>query len=454
MKKQWLLYIALVSLMFVNASCMDDDDSSSTQLTPYTLLNSFSIGDLTSYENDVTDEGKDTIVSNVVVGTSYPFIIDQKRQEVYNPDSLPMGTDVTAVTVSVNSDGVAYIYVDSLETFVYISSSDSLDFTEPRRLLVQSLDAQYTREYKVWLNVHNVDPDAMQWVSAVAPDVQKPMRALAFGGKMLLFGEDADGMPVLSESSLDDVVWSATVALTTLPTTAHLLSLQKFADALYVVADGSLYCSTDGINWNIVSTGAVFESLLFSSSDALWAVVDGSLAYTTDGTSFVKTETLPQEFPVENISSAVYPLLTNPFISRYLLMGYAKDENISYPVVWSKLSNEKSWTQYPVDEDVAFRCPAFENLTMLRYDASLYAFGGKAQVGEETILPFETFYISIDNGLTWEPSDNKKIFLPSQLVGCNAPYVSTVDENNRIWIILGGDDAAVWRGAINRLIFE
>jgi hypothetical protein len=34
------------------------------------------------------------------------------------------------------------------------------------------------------------------------------------------------------------------------------------------------------------------------------------------------------------------------------------------------------------------------------------------------------------------------------------PFVVTVDSNNVIWIVTGGDDKAVWKGLINRLGFK
>ncbi len=451
MKKQWFIYI-LISLMFINVSCTDDSNGDADLLSPYTSLNSFSIGDLISYRDDVTAEGKDTVISSVVVGASYPFIIDQKSKEVYNPDSLPLGTNIKGVLANVKSDGVAFIYVDTLETFVYFSSSDSLDFTKPRRLLVQSLDGQYSQEYKVSLNVHKTDPDAMHWESSVAPNIAEPVRVIAYNDKMLVYGKDAEGVLVVAESPLDITSWSTSVALTTLPASAQLSSMQYFNDMLYVVADAGLYSSNDGVNWSTVAADIPFETLLTSSSNSLWAVANGSLVYTTDSKSFVETTALPKEFPVENVSSLVYPLLTNPFISRYILVGYAKERIPAYPVVWSKLSTEDTWVQYPADENEAYHCPSFENMTVLRYDGCLYAFGGKAQVGETTISPFEAFYISKDNGLTWHRLNDEKVVIPSQLKGVDAPYAATVDENNRMWIVLGGENGVVWRAAINRLL--
>ena len=454
MKKQWFIYIALLSLMFLGVSCMNDDDKNTVDLSPYASLNSFSVADMLMYTDAVTAEGKDTVVKQVVVGINYPFIIDQKNLEVYNPDSLPLGTDVTGVNVSVQSDGVVFIYVDSLETFVYLSSTDSLNFTKPRRMLVQSLDGEHSKEYKVRLNVHKADPEAMSWTNVVAPNIVEPMRALAFGGKMLVLGKNPDGALLVAESPMDIVEWSEPIEITTLPLSAQLSSVQQFNDVLYAVADGVLYSSTDGSNWSAVVADGAFETLLTASSESLWAVVDGSLAYTNDGTSFAKTIALPEQFPTENVSSAVYPLVTNPFISRYLLIGYAKDRTPAYPVVWSRLSTEDNWIQYPADEEEAYRCPAFENMTVVRYDNSLYAFGGKATIGETAISSFESFYASKDNGLTWMPLNNKKVFIPAQLKGVEAPYASAVDDENRIWIIVGGDNATVWHAAINRLLYN
>lgn len=455
MKKQWTIYIALLSLMFVNISCLGDDDEE-VLVSPYVSLRSFSIGNLKAYSAGQTTAGKDTVTSSLVVSSLYSFIIDQKNCTVYNPDSLPLGTDVTGVLANVESDGVAYVYVDSLEAYIYHQATDSIDFTTPRRFLIASLDGLYAQEYTVQLNVHKVDPDMMSWESMPVSEIVHPMRVIEKSGCVHLFGKNDEGSLFLSTMAPDGLgEWSSPVAITTLPATAKLQSVQLFNDNFYAVADGALYSSADGVLWNKTASENSFEALFAASDIHLWAVADGSLACSTDGVNFEHTEPLPSDFPLYNTSVAIYPLQTNPHILRYTLVGYSDEQCATSPAVWSILSTEKKWAKYSsISSKKEYQCPAFKNLTVLHYNERLYAFGGAASDNGTMIEPFEAFYTSYDNGLTWRRQNDNKIVLPTQLKGVEADYVATVDSKNNVWIIVGGDDKAVWRGAINRLKFE
>lgn len=455
MKRYLSALLTICTVALTATSCFDDDDDT-TVIYPYAALKSFSIGSLKAYTRSTTAEGKDTLLSTTVNGYLYPFAIDQKNRVVYNPDSLPLGTDVSKVTTGVSCDGIAYIYEenDSVQMYNLLSSSDSLDFTTPRRLLVASTDGNYALEYTVSLNVHTVDPDAMYWEKLQpAPQVQ-PKRLLPFDGKMLLIGLMDDGTPASSFATIEEgIEWSSTVVLS-LPETADLEAVQHFGNTLYVTAAGALYTSSDGENWNKANLAGNIEKLISASAaeGKMWAVVDGCLAYTTDGTSFVTVGDVPKDFPLHNVTSAVYPIVTNNNIIRSVLVGYPNVES-KEPCVWSRLSVEDGWMQLIPSGGTEFSCPALHSLSMLRYDNRLLAFGRAGNADGTSIKAFSVLYFSRDNGLTWEPYDNGKMALPEALRGVDAPYASAVDAEQYLWIVTGGDNPSVWRGIINRLAF-
>jgi hypothetical protein len=87
-------------------------------------------------------------------------------------------------------------------------------------------------------------------------------------------------------------------------------------------------------------------------------------------------------------------------------------------------------------------------LAIFSYDGSLFAFG----------TPFDSFWQSMDHGLTWRWCDsfaddysthNNFMQFPDGLKGRDLDFTYALDSYGGIWIMTC--DGQVWRGAINRL---
>ena len=131
MKQIRILYVLLAAVM-VLASCSKTDDSSTT-LYSDAAITAFTLGTMTRVDGDA---------KKTYAGSAYQFFIDQKARVVYNVDSLPIGTDVTAVycAVSTLNNGLAMLVDHTTETMSYHSSSTPVDFTEPRKFRIYSSD--------------------------------------------------------------------------------------------------------------------------------------------------------------------------------------------------------------------------------------------------------------------------------------------------------------------------
>lgn len=441
-------FMALLGVAIVSCS---DDDNTSIDLSPYASLRAFSIDNLKAYNTIVASDGSDSVAVSTVYGSAYSFVIDQKNFQVYNSDSLPVGTDVKKVKVEIESDGFIYLYDDVLQDFLPYNSADSINFTSPRRFMIESTDGKIKREYSVRLDVRKINPDNFYWQSADVPAVYEPLRMLQLGDDMILWGKNIDGELVCSKKHLTvNSVWSEALSISTLPQSADLKSVQLFGSFLYAVAEDELYVSTDGISWNKSIAEGDFGAV-FAASDAagkMWAVLDGNLSYTTEGDAFTSVEPFPEEFPLKNISSVAYPLKTNSDIIRSVLVGNKSAD--ARPTVWSVLATEKAWTQYSYPYD-KYQCPALENLSVLYYDDKLFAIGGTGTYEGEPVEAFQKFFVSKNNGVVWLPSA-RNIFPPVELKGYDAPFAAIVDNDGWMWIVVGGDSPSAWCGGLNRLL--
>lgn len=452
-----LCLIALATMMFL-ASCLESDGAFSEVYSPYAVLRSVSIGDIDTKYIVKDKDGNDSTVVKTVNGEQYPFTINQETCEAYNVDSLPVGTDITKVVTNMSCDGVAYLYVDSLQSYELLVATDSFDYTTPLKVLIASTDGTYAREYKISINVHTVDPNQLCWskVSENPASSSTAVRMSLKDRKLFLFGCDADGAFFLSTSTASSAVSWESRSVTGLPQFPNMNSLVQYAGKFYIAADGKIYSSSDGEAWENVPCEANVKTL-FAASDkdnVIWAVTNDSLAVANDVASgFTAVQPLSDKFPLYDLSTVILPLRTNLNINRYLLVGCPQQGQYSQPQLWSKLSNEKKWVNYAPSSYNTKLCPSLESLVVLPYDDKLYAIGGKGTVAGEKVDALSAMYVSNDNGLTWLAADEDNLSLPSELAGVDAPFAAFVDDNGNIWLAVCGEKGAIWRGRLNKYDF-
>jgi hypothetical protein len=183
----------------------------------------------------------------------------------------------------------------------------------------------------------------------------------------------------------------------------------------------------------------------------MWVASDDALLASSDGVAFDRMGDLPAGFPVSGVSIVSSQLKHYKELIRYTVIGYPASG--AKATVWSRLSNENEWVKFE-NEGNLNPCPSLKGLSVIGYDDFLYALGGAGDVNGVKVQPLSSFYISKDNGITWKSPTGFYQRLPKELVGHDVPFVVTVDSNNVIWIVTGGDDNAVWKGLINRLGFK
>ena len=197
----------------------------------------------------------DSVLANL---DSVFFTIDLNNAPIFNADSLPVGTDVSKLVVKVNTTSVGGVELivprpgmtDSVYNYL-ANQHDSIDFSHgPVTLRITSQDRMLTRDYRVSVNVHLIQPDSLSWnltqqsplpTTLTAPTVA---RAVEFGGKTVVVSADAAGNACVATADNPSDRW--TTASATLPAGADVMSLAAGADALYMTtASGELYTAAD-----------------------------------------------------------------------------------------------------------------------------------------------------------------------------------------------------------------
>lgn len=441
----------------IATSCLDNDVveyeySSNASITGFSIVDSI----VTQYETVI--DGKDTTLSTAVIGTDYPFVIDQNEGLIYNMDSLPMGTDISKVVVNITADTYGiYIVAESDSLW---EEGDSLNFENPIYFKVIAETGVFGRRYKAQINVHQQDPDVLVWEKVennINPNIQA-QKAIYFNGSIYVFTEQGSQTAVTMTNDPKGKTWTALTEID-IPAKADYTSAMAWGKQLYILAEKKLYTSSNGINWDEVETETSISKLLSNvyteSTQKLFAIsADNYYIESEDGINWVQHKTMPNEFPIKNISSVTYTLDTNSKIHRSVLIGENNIATDTTTIVWTKLNSEKEWIGLTFDNNT-HACPKFKNSSLIHYNNKLYTFGGPGQYYEK-LDAFDALYESNDNGISWQKSSEKEIF-PEEFKNlyhkANGNYSCVIDENQFIWIIWS-QSGEIWKGRINKLGFN
>jgi len=446
------LFIAACTI----TSCLDTDD---TEFVPSqdASIKAFAIKDsiITYYDTKV--DGKDTTLSTAVVGSHYPFVIDQLEARIYNPDSLPVGTDVSKVVIDVTVDGFSLV-IEAEQDSVW-QAEDSLNFENPIKFKVMAQTGTFGRVYTAQINVHQQKPEKMTWqkMDSNFPSIQA-QKAIHANGNIYVFAEQENQVAVTTTATNDGKTWTPLQDIN-LPAKADYSSVMFWGNSFYILADKELYTSSDALNWNKVETTQTIARLLanIDTEDCkklMAADEDNNYIESEDGINWSLIGALPEGFPKAQTSFASYTLVTNEDINRVVLLEHNEEKTDSVTSAWMKLDNENSWSELECDKK-GVACPRLENAALIRYNNKLYTFGGTGQ-RNKAYQPFSYFFESEDNGISWKVVTSHML-IPDEFEelyeSAKGQFSYIVDDKHFIWI-MWGEIGEVWRGRINKLGFD
>ena len=272
----------LISASLLFASCLGNDDDTETANYADMAITQFTLSALNRYTASTsTTTGNDTILKTAVTASNYYMAIDQLNLRIYNQELLPVGTDLKHVLVSITTKNSGVVAIKSLtsDSLRWYSSTDSIDFTQPRTFRVFAINGKGSRDYVVTLTASETTGTTFEWQrKAQRPDLQgwTSDRLVAF----------ADSVALVSEGTLVK------------GTTA------------YRINGGMLEQSADLLSWQSVGSATNLLQLVAQGTKELFALTtDGKMVHTyNDGLTW-EEETLdadPSLLPVESLASATW----------------------------------------------------------------------------------------------------------------------------------------------------
>lgn len=458
-KMKLKLFIAFpLFLAFISLTSCGTDSTTTTD----TVLSSDA--QITSYKI-VADKNK-----GINLGQTF-FTIDQQSNQIYNADSLPVGTKVDSLmaTISFASASKVQVQYEGKE-FKDFKTTDSLNYKKPFKMKVVAYNGTDEKIYTIKLNVHTVDPEAMPWTQLTTTAWNSTSylnsKTVALRGEFVSYLNTTSGMICFKSTATDGVQW--VLKSNNIPTDANLESITLFNDKLYVnTVSGSLYSSDNGENWVKASTetgfAAILGTLIDNSNVKRILVVKSAANNTystfasTDGTAFTACGdgVLPDDFPIKGFSAIQNVVSGTNRLT--ILVGRDKNNQLLGTVQQFYWDLDGLRSGYNINNHFVWFRPR-EGANAFLYDGKLVLTCGQSQTKK-----LKDTWVSKDHGVSWTNADS--IITQSQDTIARYPSAfvarsnasAVVDANNNIWMFGGDTDATyfdVWRGRINRLGFK
>ena len=450
MKSKFLAFIALVAATLSLSSCLNSDETV-VEYTNDTAITGFSLGKLGRYMK--TTAGKDTLIADKVNGANYKFYIDQVNLQIYNVDSLPTKTRTAAVLATISSKNSSPIFImnkncpEKIDSATYYSSTDSIDFSQPRMVRVynNSLNAYVT--YTVKVNVHQQEGNEFNWQAKAQFNEQlaalSDLKVLALGNHIYVFGKTLGEMKIYKSAASDGNNWAEVTANQTFAAVDYQNAVQM-GDQLYILSDGKVYASADAVTWNLVGKDSQLKQLVGASSKYLYAFTATGISVSKNKGATWTAQKIDAKYdllPTQNLSMSVSGIASVKDAENVLLLG-TRDSSYGDTIatIWTHVADyarnapEYAWNYMDVDANQAKNMlPMMSEVITCAADTGYVALGSNGN-----------WYKSKDNGLTW--AVDSLITLPAEFKANTGRFGFCRDNNHFYWVIRNG---YVWKGRYN-----
>lgn len=360
------------------------------------------------YLGKTSDGTKDSTYATTIAGSNYKFYIDQTAGKIYNADSLPVGTKISAALVSITAkQSSPLLWVlkgkDNKDSLAYYSSSDSVDFSKPKEIRVYNNDYSAYRTYTITVNVHKEGPDSFVWHSLAAQNgdlaALAGMKAVSAGNCVYVFGK-SNGVTKIFKTGLNGGTFGNPLT----PNVALGEDAYKSAIAkdgkLYILNNGEVLKSDDAVNWESVTTDASLLQLIGASSNYLYAYTAAGIAVSKDNGASWTPDAMDDKgadfLPTENLSLVVKPVRSVKGAENLLLLGNRKvrenEEKDTVATIWTRTfdageaTDSYQWNYVEYQAHQAGMLPYLNTLQVALNDSGYVALAaGDYKVGSATV---------------------------------------------------------------------
>ena len=383
---------------------------------------------------------------------------------IYNYDSMAYQTVIKdkVIATYLSGSGTNNVLNITNGDSIWVQSGDSIDISQPLTFKVFALDGKTTKLYTVQLNIHQADPDSMQYhlIASNLPFLQTgETKTVVFNGQFLTYS--MIGAQIQLSSSADATNWTGE-GVSGLPVNAVVKGIQSNGIQLFAYTDdGELYVRNDPAvdQWDLANKPATIKvtSILGylnaspNQQEGLSLVVEtggvNTFAFvdkTLTQWDYDSSVSIPDNFPLYDFSNYSYELM---YSQRIFIFGGTSLDGVIQNAVWST-QNGHYWAKLTNDVNVF---PPLEGANVVYYNSEFWLLNGKS----DSYYNSEVYY-SIDGGVTWQvkPENTK---MPDNYTLRYGASLVMANDNKSFYIIGGKQNAAipeVWKGFLNKMEFD
>lgn len=458
-------------LLAITAACNSDD---SPEYGEQDINSSVAVTAFSLKENNAVLNNIDSVF----------FSIDLENRKIFNADSLPVGTDVSAlaVTLSTLSCSECKLHFTSRwtgnDTVVdYLTNpDDKINFTRPVTLSLRSYSGSVEASYDIRVNVHELESDSLYWNDKgrlpMPGTAATEYRTVKMDDRAYSLSRTQAGLVLSRSTDVFTGVWEKVSH--NLPASADVRSLTSSDNTLYIIADGSLLKSADGADWTVTGeTGWTAITAAYNDGVLGLVKVGNTLmhkAYPQGATSEVDAG-----FPVSGFSHYITTTTKWAENPQVMIAGGRTASGTLTGATWAY--DGKKWMKtgsgLPAGEEYAVTRYKIATTDTLSWQTSLtealIAIGGSDFRGD----PIRTVYVSRDNGMTWKEG-SVNLRLPSYIPAMSGSDLLVFEYTAHIsptavkpitqWqvpvlFLFSGRSASglepwYWQGVVNKLRFK
>jgi len=390
------------------------------------------------------------------------FSIDQEKGLIYNYDSMAYSTQINdkVIVTYLSGAGTDNILNITSGDSIWVKSGDSIDISIPQTIKVFAPNGTTIKDYIVRLNIHQVDPDSMQYYRIVSnlPFLQtEDTKTVTLNGRFLCYSKINNQIQL--HSSSDAINWTQD-AFSGLPVNTVIQGLQSNGTELFACTDdGDLYVDSIGNQWESVNRPASIKvtSILGYLNSGPYQAEGLSLVVETGGINifafidknlvqwdYDSTAPIPDDFPLHNFSNYSYQVMYSP---RITVFGGTSLNGVIQNAVWAT-ENGRYWAKLTGNVNVF---PPVEGANVFYYNDEFWLINGKSNNGFNSYV-----YYSIDGGVTWQMK-LKNTQTPEEYPQRYNASIVMADDNKSFYIIGGKQNAVipdVWKGFLNKMEFD
>ena len=451
MKRIAYPFFMLLSAVAFMTSCVK---SEGTEFEGYddTAIVGFSVTQATVTKYTKTKAGdKDSVYFEQITPTKIQFSINQLENTIYNNEALPYGTNTKKLLGNFTTRYGGIVYLKDLKTNepVYYNSTDTLDLSTEREVLVYSSNGTYKRTYKLKLNVLTAQPDSFQWKNELTSNTNLAaltgMRMVNFNGKMIVFGVNGSAVKAYSTATSDGKTWAAISPNITFDAN-FAQNVVKKGNTLFSINGITIYKSSDATTWTAVGSTSVTRLFAADSNNLYGLNASNEVLRSSDNGATWTAETLDSNkgnFPSVNVFGFENKIASTPTLSSLVVVGNLSNNignGTPKQVTWSKVVDSSNsalnnaWSFFGIPSNSSNRLPELINMQVAQYGEVLLATGAEAVSGTSN-KQVQSLYVSKDLGATWSKSTD--IQLASLSANATSQVAMAVDTDNYLWLVYG-----------------